>query len=108
MIVAPRRCFVVAFALAFAVVCPPLATAQAFPNRPIKLIVPLAAGGTGDTLARAVGDGMGKELGDNVVVENKPGAGGLLGTESVAAAPADGYTLLVASPAHVINPLIGS
>ena len=106
MIVAPLHCSLVALALAFASAGSPVATAQAFPNRPIKLIVPLAAGGTGDTLARAVGDGMSKELGDIVVVENKPGAAGLLGTESVAAAPADGYTLLVASPAHVINPLL--
>jgi tripartite-type tricarboxylate transporter receptor subunit TctC len=83
-----------------------LANAQAFPNRPIKLIVPLAAGGTGDTLARVAGEGMSKELGEAVVVENKPGAGGLLGTESVASAPPDGYTLLVVSPAHVINPLL--
>ena len=78
--------------------------AQTFPNRPIKIIVPLAAAGTGDTLARAVGEAMAKELGQAVVVENRPGAGGLLGTESVATAPPDGYTLLATSPAHVINP----
>ena len=53
--------------------------AQTFPNRPIKMIVPLAAAGTGDTLARAVGEAMAKELGQAVVVENRPGAGGLLG-----------------------------
>ena len=80
------------------------AMAQTFPNRPIKMIVPLAAAGTGDTLARAVGEAMAKELGQAVVVENRPGAGGLLGTESVAAAPPDGYTLLATSPSHVINP----
>ena len=80
--------------------------AQNFPNRTIKLIVPLAAGGTGDTIARAMAESMSKELGETVVVENKPGAGGLLGTEFVSAAPADGYTMLVISPSHVINPLL--
>jgi tripartite-type tricarboxylate transporter receptor subunit TctC len=80
------------------------ALAQGYPNRPIKMIVPLAAAGTGDTLARTVGEEMAKELGQPVVIENKPGAGGLVGTEMVAAAPADGYTLLAVSPSHVINP----
>ena len=82
------------------------AVAQAFPSKPIKLIVPLAAGGTGDTLARTVGEEMAKELGQPVVIENKPGAGGLVGTEIVANAPADGYTLLAVSPSHVINPAL--
>jgi tripartite-type tricarboxylate transporter receptor subunit TctC len=80
--------------------------AQDFPNRPIKLIVPLAAAGTGDTLARTVGEEIAKELGQPVVIENKPGAGGLVGTELVANAPADGYTLLAVSPSHVINPAL--
>jgi len=84
--------------------CPAIAAAQAFPSKPIKLIVPLAAGGTGDTLARTVGEEMAKTLGQPVVIENKPGAGGLVGTELVANAPADGYTLLAVSPSHVINP----
>src|SRR5688572_18155366 len=84
------------------------AAAQAYPNKPIKLVVPLAAGGTGDTLARAVGEEMGRDLGQPVVIENKPGAGGLVGTELVAAAPADGYTLLAVSPSHVINPALHS
>ena len=82
------------------------AFAQSYPNRPIKLIVPLAAAGTGDTLARTVGEAMAKELGQPVVIENKPGAGGLVGTEMVAASPADGYTLLAVSPSHVINPAL--
>ena len=96
-----HRCFAAAL-LAFA----GAALAQGFPNRPIKLIVPLAAAGTGDTLARAVGEAMAKELGQPVVIENKPGAGGLVGTEMVASAPPDGYTLLAVSPSHVINPAL--
>ena len=104
----PARCALAAFALPMVLLGANPVTAQSFPNRPIKLIVPLAAGGTGDTLARTVGEGISKELGEAVVVENKPGAGGLPGTESVAAAPPDGYTLLVVSPSHVINPLLHS
>src|SRR4029078_1194855 len=82
------------------------ALAQGYPNRPIKLIVPLAAAGTRDTLARTVGEAMAKELGQPVVIENKPGAGGLVGTEMVAASAPDGYTLLAVRPSHVINPAL--
>jgi tripartite-type tricarboxylate transporter receptor subunit TctC len=82
------------------------AAAQGYPTKPIKIVVPLAAGGTGDTLARAVGEGMSKELGQAVVIENRPGAGGLVGTEYVATAAPDGYTLLAVSPSHVINPAL--
>jgi tripartite-type tricarboxylate transporter receptor subunit TctC len=77
--------------------------AQGWPTKPIRIVVPLAAAGTGDTLARAVGEAMAKELGQAVVIENKPGAGGLVGTQFVAAAAPDGYTLLAVSPSHVIN-----
>lgn len=79
------------------------ARAQGFPDKPIKIVVPLAAAGTGDTLARAVGEAMSKELGQPVVIENRPGAGGLVGTQFVATSPADGYTLLAVSPSHIIN-----
>ncbi len=96
-----------AFAAAI-LLCLPLAALAQYPNRPIKLIVPLAAAGTGDTLSRTVGEEMGKILGQPVVIDNRPGAGGLVGTEFVAAAPADGYTLLAVSPSHVINPALYS
>jgi tripartite-type tricarboxylate transporter receptor subunit TctC len=86
----------------------PLAATAQYPNKPIKLIVPLAAAGTGDTLSRAVGEEMGKILGQPVVIDNRPGAGGLVGTEFVAAAVPDGYTLLAVSPSHVINPALYS
>jgi tripartite-type tricarboxylate transporter receptor subunit TctC len=98
-------CAVVA-ALALTYAAP--VAAQSYPSKPIKVIVPLAAGGTGDTLARAVGEEMSKELGQAVVIENKPGAGGLMGTEVAANAPADGYTLIAVSPSHVINPALHS
>lgn len=89
-----------------ALALPGAALAQAFPTRAIKIIVPLSAGGTGDTLARTVAEAMSKELGQPVVVENKPGAGGLVGAEAALQAPADGYTLLAVSPALVIQPLV--
>jgi len=86
--------------------CGAFAANAQYPNKPVKIIVPLAAAGTGDTLARAVADAMAKELGQPVIVENKPGAGGLVGTEMVAASAPDGYTLLAVSPSHVINPAL--
>jgi tripartite-type tricarboxylate transporter receptor subunit TctC len=98
--------FSTALAAALLLSCAQFTLAQGYPTRPIKMIVPLAAAGTGDTLARTVGEEMSRELGQPVVIENKPGAGGLVGTEFVAAAPADGYTLLAISPSHVINPAL--
>ncbi len=82
------------------------AQAQAYPSRPIKLISPLAAGGTGDTLARLFGAQLAKILGQPVVVHALPGAGGQIGFEAVAKSPPDGYTLAIASPALVIIPLL--
>jgi tripartite-type tricarboxylate transporter receptor subunit TctC len=70
------------------------------------MIVPLAPGGTGDTLARTVGEEMGKQLNTNIVVDNRPGSGGLIGTQTVASAAPDGYTLINVSPSHVINPAL--
>lgn len=70
------------------------AAAQGYPTRPITFVVPFPAGGVSDNFARAVAKPLGEKLGQTVVVENKPGAGGIIGTEFVANAPADGYTLL--------------
>jgi tripartite-type tricarboxylate transporter receptor subunit TctC len=99
-----KRTFIPAVAAALALAA--TAAVAQFPTKPIKMIVPLAAGGTGDTLARAVGEQMGKELGQPVVIENKPGAGGLVGTEIAKNSPPDGYTLLSVSPSHLINPAL--
>lgn len=68
--------------------------AQEYPNRPIKVIVPYAAGGTTDQVARAIQVSLSEMLGQPIVIENKPGAGGTIGSDLVAKAPADGYTLL--------------
>lgn len=74
---------------------PAVASAQTFPTRPINIIVPFAAGGPTDTVARLLGEAMGRDLGVAVVVENVGGAGGTLGAQRTAAARPDGYTLLV-------------
>ena len=80
--------------------------AQNYPNRPVRVIVPLAAAGTGDTLARVVSEEMAKILGQPFLVENRPGSGGVIGTEAVAKSAPDGYTLLAASSAHAIHPAL--
>ena len=74
-----------------------------YPNRPIKFIVPLTPGGGNDVLARIIAAQMTPAVGQPVVVENKPGAGGNIGTEYAARQPADGYTILMTSPTHVMN-----
>ncbi|MBI3372106.1 MAG: tripartite tricarboxylate transporter substrate binding protein [Betaproteobacteria bacterium] len=89
-----------------AMLCVCEALAQSWPARPIKVIVPLSAGGTGDTLARVVSEEMGRLLGQPFIVENRPGSGGSIGTEAVARAAPDGYILVSASPSHVINPAL--
>ena len=76
-------------------------SAQGFPNKPIRLVVPFAAGGSTDTVARLVAERLGREIGQPVIVDNRPGAGGTLGTALVAQAPADGYTLLLGSSGSV-------
>jgi tripartite-type tricarboxylate transporter receptor subunit TctC len=83
------------------------AAAQSFPERPITLINPYAAGGPADLLARTVADGMSEVLGRPVVVENRPGAGTAIGARAVAQAKPDGYTLFIGgSPSHVITPVL--
>jgi tripartite-type tricarboxylate transporter receptor subunit TctC len=81
--------------------------AQPYPNKPISLVVPQAAGGTNDIVARMVAPAFGEAIGASVVVENRPGAGGNIGTQGVARAAKDGYTLLLTiNSAQAINPAL--
>jgi tripartite-type tricarboxylate transporter receptor subunit TctC len=80
-----------------------IAQAQAFPSRPVRIIVPTAAGGPNDILTRLIGQWLSEHLGQPVIVENRPGAGTNLATEVVVRAPPDGYTLFSAGPASAIN-----
>jgi tripartite-type tricarboxylate transporter receptor subunit TctC len=86
---------------------PSLAAAQAYPVKPIRIVVPWAPGGSTDVLARLIGIKMSENWGQPAVVENKPGASGNIGSELVAKAPPDGYTLLVGSVStHAMNPFL--
>jgi tripartite-type tricarboxylate transporter receptor subunit TctC len=81
-----------------------LAAAQNYPTRPVRLIIPFPPGGSNDVVGRLIAIKLGDRLGKQVVVDNRSGAGGVIGTEAVAKAPPDGYTLLVVSLAHAVNP----
>ena len=95
-----RRALVAALAL-----LPALAWSQAYPNKPVKLIVSFTAGGTTDILARALAQNLSERYKQPFVVENRPGAGGNIGTEVVVHSPPDGHTLAVASVGPIaVNP----
>ena len=99
-----RRTLLASLAVAAAGALPLGALAQNFPTKPITIIVPFSAGGTTDILARIVGQGLTTELGQSVVVDNKPGAGGNIGGSLAAKAAADGYTLFMGTVGtHAIN-----
>lgn len=85
------------------VIISPLALA-AYPDKPIKVIVPFAPGGGTDLVARTLGITMAEDLRQPIVIENKPGGSTIIGTEALAKSPADGYTLVVATLAHSVNP----
>jgi len=94
-------------AIALLALAAPLASAQAWPAKPVKIIVPFAPGGSADTLGRLVAQRLSEALRQSFVVENRPGAGGVLGSELAAKALPDGYTLVVSGIAsHVIAPLL--
>jgi tripartite-type tricarboxylate transporter receptor subunit TctC len=101
MLTIPRRALLGAAAVTLAAP----ALAQRFPDRPVRLIVPFAPGGSSDLAARLIAEPMAERLGQPVVVENRPGAGGTLGAELVARSAPDGYTMLIGAPgALAINP----
>jgi tripartite-type tricarboxylate transporter receptor subunit TctC len=97
-----RALLVIVFALA----CSPSSQAEEYPTRTIKMIVPTGAGGITEILARLVGKHISEKLGQPVVIDNRTGAGGTIGTRAVAQAEPDGYTLLMVFPSHAANPAL--
>jgi len=91
-------------ALAFAITA--AAQAQTYPSKPVRVIVPFPPGGAADITSRVLGEHVGKGLGQPVIVENRPGAGAVIGYELGARAPADGHTITIVFPSFVINPSI--
>jgi tripartite-type tricarboxylate transporter receptor subunit TctC len=98
-----KRLLTLALLLALAAAAAP-AAAQDYPNRPVRLIIPFPPGGSNDVVGRLVANQLSEKLGHKVFVDNRGGAGGVLGTEAAANAAPDGYTLLVVSIAHAVNP----
>src|SRR5262245_51594460 len=100
----PRRNFLQLAAAAAALpAVPRFARAQAYPSRPVRIIVGYAAGGGTDISARVIGQWLSERLGQQFIIENRPGAATNIATEAVARAAADGYTLLLATAANAIN-----
>src|SRR5262250_2222640 len=105
MIVLPRRVVAVAFALTLAPMLswPAALQAQDYPTRPVRIIVPFGAGGPADVYARVLAQHLSDAFKQSFVVEDRPGAGSIIGTDAVAKSPPDGYTLLVMSNTHTTN-----
>lgn len=99
-----RRTLLATAASALALAAAPSFAQDAYPNKPIRIIVPFTAGGIVDSIARTIGEKLSTKYVQPVIVENKVGAGGAIGTDFVAKSPADGYTLLLVSPGHAVAP----
>src|SRR6186997_314531 len=103
--ISPFRAAAAAIAVTIGLAAPGVLQAQTYPSRSVTLVVPSAAGGGTDTIARLIGDQLSKQLGQGFVVENRTGAGMLVGTTAVAKAAPDGYTLLVGLNGNMtVNP----
>jgi tripartite-type tricarboxylate transporter receptor subunit TctC len=99
----PVRAAIALLALALAA---PGAIAQGYPAKPVRLVAPFAPGGGSDFIARLIAQKLSERFGQQVIVENKPGAGGNLGAESVVRSPADGYTILLTPASYTVNPAL--
>src|SRR4051794_32974104 len=93
---------IVLLAFAALIAAPVSASAQTYPDRPVKIIVPIGPAGSYDIVGRLMADQLGKRLRQSVVVENRPGAGTIVGTQAAINAPADGYTLLVGGLSNIV------
>jgi len=98
-----RRTILAVLTVAAAVFAPLASAAQGYPNRPIHLVLPFSPGGTTDVPGRIIAQKLSEALGEPIIVENKPGAGSTIGTDFVAKAKPDGYTLLLTSTTHVLS-----
>jgi tripartite-type tricarboxylate transporter receptor subunit TctC len=92
--------------ISIVILLPGAVLAQPYPDKPIRLIVPFSPGGTNDILARMVATHLSETLGESMIVDNRPGADGIIGTDIAAKAKPDGYTLLVVSSAYGMNPVV--
>jgi tripartite-type tricarboxylate transporter receptor subunit TctC len=101
-----RRFFGLTLAATLAAVPWGTPLAQGYPNKPIRMVVPFTPGSATDIMGRTVGERLAANLGQPVIVENRPGAGGTIGTGQVAKSPPDGYTVVVVSSGHVTNPVL--
>jgi tripartite-type tricarboxylate transporter receptor subunit TctC len=99
-----RRIGLLAATVALLSAIGPASAQDAFPSRPVHLLVPFAPGGAVDIVARTLGDELASRWGRGVVVENRPGAGGMVASEAVAKAAPDGYTLMIVATGHALNP----
>ncbi|MFD2183913.1 tripartite tricarboxylate transporter substrate binding protein [Rhodoplanes azumiensis] len=98
-----RRLALAALALPLVAAAPSVAPAQSFPDKPVHILVPYAAGGAVDVLARTIGQAVSKTWGQQIVVDNRPGAGGIIASQALIQSPADGYTLLLVASGHPLN-----
>src|SRR5438876_223573 len=105
---AMARCFRTAAMAAVISVLAVAAQAQSFPAKPVHIFVPYPPGGGVDVLTRTLGDVVSKQWGQSVVVENRPGAGGVIASQAVATSPPDGYTLIMVASGHATNPSLDS
>ncbi|HTO63519.1 MAG TPA: tripartite tricarboxylate transporter substrate binding protein [Bradyrhizobium sp.] len=101
-----RRLIQVAAMTAAMMTCHLACAQSAFPEKPVHIFVPYAPGGGVDVLARTLGDAVSRQWGQNIVVENRPGAGGVVASQALASATPDGYTLIVVASGHATNPFL--